>query len=159
MIQKYLKKCQEILNAECIITIFKFGKGTDQLTRTEQLEYVKGSDRPLTFILKTINSRGYIASFKLVEMPGCCGICISTGASVDGAYRNRGLGKVLNQFRKEIANYLGYTVLLCTDVDKNVAQKRILDKEGFKHVHQFTNKRTGNVVNISVFDIEDNTEG
>lgn len=93
------------------------------------------------------------ATFALLPMPGCCGICISTGAYVCSDLRGRGLGTILNTIRIEIARYMGYTVLLCTDVESNKAQRAILAKNGWKDIYQFVNKRTKNTVNISVIDL------
>lgn len=91
-----------------------------------------------------------VASFQLYPMINCCGICVSTQAEVAPEYRGRGLGTLLNSLRIDIARYLGYGLLLCTDVDSNEYQRRILKKNGWKDIHTFLNPRTKNKIHISV---------
>jgi hypothetical protein len=130
--------------------------GYDKLT-IGKLHYTK-SEYGLDVRIK--KGEQAIADFKLIQLPGCCGVLVSYNSYVYFTYRNRGMGKILNEFRQEIATYLGYTVMLCTDKDSNEPQSKILKSQGFKSVHQFTNRRTDNLVNISVLDlVKDNTEG
>lgn len=89
-----------------------------------------------------------LAQFNLIEMPGCCGVCISFNSWINYPYRRKGVGTLLAEFRKKAANLLGYTVMLCTDVDSNIPQQRILDKLNWEQIYSFKNKRTGNNVNI-----------
>lgn len=91
-----------------------------------------------------------ISTFKLVQMPGCCGICISTGVWVKFTYRNKGINTILNKFRIDITKLLGYGILLCTDVSNNIAEVKTLDKNGWKHIYNFKNPRTSNKINISI---------
>lgn len=93
------------------------------------------------------------ASFKLVQMPGCCGICISTGAFVYEEYRGKGLGTLLNKLRIEMARQMGYGILMCTDVAKNKAQRKILTGNDWQDILYFTNPRTKNDIYVSVFDL------
>ncbi len=94
-----------------------------------------------------------ISTFGLIEMPGCCGMLISTAAEVSKQFRNKGIGDRLHKFRKELAHQMSYSVLLCTDVDSNVPQRTILENNGWKKAHSFVNFRTNNLVNISVCDL------
>ena len=94
-----------------------------------------------------------IASFTLQQMVGCCGVCISTGASVHPDYQKRGLGLVMNSIRIDMARAMGYGVLMCTDVVKNEPQRKILVQNGWKDVHEFINPRTKNRVAISVINL------
>jgi hypothetical protein len=89
-----------------------------------------------------------LTQFTLVPMPGCCGIVVSTHASVNSMYKNRGIGTEMNKFRQEIALLYGYTVMMCTDVETNHPQQRILYKNGWQRLYSFRNKRTGNDVAI-----------
>ena len=92
---------------------------------------------------------GYpISEWRLVDMPGCCGILISTGAKVAIPYTNKGLGRLLNRFRIELARALGYGVLLCTDVITNRYQQAILDENGWEQITTFVNPRTYNIVEM-----------
>jgi len=94
-----------------------------------------------------------IASFQLVPMINCCGICVSTQASVNINYQHRGLGTLLNQTRIDIARYLGYGLLLCTDVENNLPQRKILEANGWKDVYKFINPRTKRNIFISVINL------
>lgn len=94
-----------------------------------------------------------IAGFTMLQLPGCCGVAISTRAVVGVPYRKRGLGALLNELRKDIAREAGYTVLMCTDVTRNTPQRKILEKNGWKNVFSFVNRRTGNEVAISVVEL------
>ncbi len=96
-----------------------------------------------------------IAGFKLVCMPGCCGIVVSTGAYVAAHQQGKGLGTLLNQMRVQIAWQLGYTVMICTDVEGNEPQRVILRTNGWDNIWYFTNRRTQNVVNVDMIDLFD----
>jgi len=89
-----------------------------------------------------------VAGFSLSQMPGCCGLCVSHDAYVISSLRGRGIGTALNELRIYLARNMGYTCLLCTDVDSNEPQKKILSKNGWKTNMTFCNKRTGNIVNL-----------
>ena len=73
---------------------------------------------------------------------------------VKSEYRNKGIGTLLNKFRQDVAQHQGYTILMCTDLDNNVPQKRILDSQGFQHIYQFINKRTKNLLNVSILKLD-----
>jgi GNAT superfamily N-acetyltransferase len=94
-----------------------------------------------------------VASFELHPMINCCGICVSSRAEVHKDFQGNGLGTLLNSFRVDVARYLGYGVLLCTDVSTNEPQRKILKANGWKDVYQFLNPRTKNRVFISVINL------
>lgn len=94
--------------------------------------------------------RTKIASFTLVQLPGCCGVQVSTGAWVAPEYRRRGLGTILNELRIYLSRIQGYGCLLCTDLLSNTPQRRLLSKLGWKDIHTFQNPRTTNQIAISV---------
>ncbi len=96
----------------------------------------------------------WVSSFSLQQLTGCCGVLVSTGSSVNANFQRKGVATRLNQLRKDIAQYLNYSIMLCTDVDSNEAQRRVLEKNGWQDVYQFTNRRTNNLLNISVCPIE-----
>lgn len=95
-----------------------------------------------------------VSFFTMIQMPGCCGVVVSTGSLVSACYRKKGIGTLLNLFRIEIAKILGYSLIFCTDVTENTAESRILEKNGWKIIDRFLNKRTNNNVNLSVFHIK-----
>lgn len=94
-----------------------------------------------------------VAFFQLSGMPGCCGVCVSHGASVYSQYRNKGLGTLLQLLRMDIARVNGYTVMLCTDRADNTYQNKILSKNGWPKIYDFTNKRTDNLINIHAINL------
>ncbi len=91
-----------------------------------------------------------ITSFKLGQLHGCCGVCVSFNADVNEKFRKKGVNKLGNKLRQEIARVCGYAVLLCTDVEGNVPQQKTLEKEGWQKLFAFVNNRTNNKVNISI---------
>lgn len=94
-----------------------------------------------------------VARFNLVPMPGCCGICISTGSKVDDEFKGKGIGTLLNSLRIDIAREMGYGLLMCTDVETNTPQRRILGKNGWRDIHKFVNPRTKNSVYVTVVNL------
>lgn len=93
------------------------------------------------------------AEFHLQQLPGCCGVCVSTGAQVHHSYQKKGLGVLLNSLRIDMARELGFGVLLCTDKMTNKPQRKILAANGWKDVHKFINPRTGNTIAISLINL------
>jgi hypothetical protein len=88
-----------------------------------------------------------IAHFKLVEMPGCCGVVISTAAWTEPKFRQRGIGTVMNKFRMAIARAVGYSTMMCTAVDDGITEK-ILAKNGWSKIGGFVNRRTNNSISM-----------
>src|SRR5574341_295163 len=93
------------------------------------------------------------SKFELIPMINCCGILVSTKAYVDNEYRDRGLGTLLNQVRIDIARYLGYGILLCTNDISNEPQQKILTKNGWKQIFKFVNPRTKNTIGIHIINL------
>ena len=145
MINKYIKQLEDLLNISIEIQISL--KGKFEKIESYNLVYVKNSEGS---IFKIISNNTTISQFKLIQMIGCCGICVSTGVYVHNEYRNKGVNTILNNFRIDIAKELGYGLLLCTDVSNNTAEVKTLDKNGWKHVYNFKNPRTSNKINISI---------
>ena len=145
MINKYIKQLEDLLNISIEIQISL--KGKFEKIESYNLVYVKNSEGS---IFKIISNNTIISHFKLIQMIGCCGICVSTGVYVHNEYRNKGVNTILNNFRIDIAKELGYGLLLCTDVSNNTAEVKTLDKNGWKHIYNFKNPRTSNKINISI---------
>lgn len=101
------------------------------------------------YYIRTAQGVG-VAAFKLLQFPGCCAFCISTGANVYNPYRNRGINKIANELRQAIASYAGYGAVICTDINTNVYARKTLQRNQFTDIYQLRNPRTGNLVNISV---------
>lgn len=99
-----------------------------------------------------VSEKSTIGYFYLEQLPGCCGVIVLFNMSV-GALTRLGIGTLLNELAKEIAKVHGYTVMLATDKHVNIPQRKILAKNNWKDIHQFRNKRTENVIDISVVDL------
>lgn len=99
-----------------------------------------------------------VAEWGLIQMIGCCGICVSTRSFVSYKYRNKGLGSILNEIRIIYAKCLGYGILMCTDIEQNTAQRKILAKNGWKDIFSFVNPRSSNTVFISVIELTTNSK-
>lgn len=96
------------------------------------------------------DKREHLGSFSLVCLPGCCGILVSTNAYVAAKYRQKGIGRILNEMRISIAYLWGYSCLLCTDIVNNHVQQKILNKNNWQEIYKFINTRTSNNVAIHV---------
>lgn len=87
--------------------------------------------------------------FGLQEMPGCCGILVSTDTYVAKSQRGKGIAQLMQQMKEVAARATGYQVLFCTvnisDPESSV-QEHILKKTGWKEVALFKNLRTKNQV-------------
>ncbi len=122
----------------------------------QTLDYYKPhGGTPQSYSVRIIidDKQHYISTFKLYEMPHCCAIMISCNVDVKEKYRNKGIGTILNKFRQEIGLLLGYSLLLCTDIEQNTHQRRLLKNNGWKDIYNVLNKRTGNNVFISVINL------
>lgn len=132
-----------------------------QETMLEQISKMVG--RPVSmeqlrdseFRLKVTENGDYVAAFCLNQLDGCCGVCVSYHAGVSMAYRNRGIGSLLNQMRQQIAWNWGYTVILCTDRCDNECQEKILSRNAWDRMMTFCNRRTGNDVSIYAKNLSD----
>lgn len=170
IIDKYKEEIAKII--ECKPTEILFYKDWPTNWQTKQPEEVKDLDyyKPTVgnasyaqFSIRragvpkgeAINSEGHgqVSNFTLAEMPHCCAIMISCGASINYKYRNKGLGTLLNSFRMDIAKHLGYSLLMCTDIESNEPQRKILQKNGWRDVCSVVNQRTRNKVFVSVINL------
>lgn len=107
-------------------------------------------DKPVDFVLYNDKKTMVISMFRMVQLPGCCGVCVSFHSTVSAEFRSRGIGTLLNKVRMEMARADGYTIMLCTDRMKNEPQRRILEKNGWKDIYRFTNRRTWSDLFISI---------
>ncbi len=151
MVKEYAKKLGELLGLEDVYFDLFYN---DKLSKLHDysLEYIKDENKPNTIYART-KEGATISSFSLSQLHGCCGVCISYHSFVCHDYRNKGVASLLNQMRQEIGKYLGYSLLICTDVVNNLPQSKILEKNEWKHVHRFQNKRTNNLLNLSVINL------
>jgi len=101
------------------------------------------------------DSSNRVAYFCLAEFPGCCGMAVSFCASVNSSYRNKGLGRLLNLLRQQIAYDNRFTVMVCTDVVTNEPQQKILTGNGWEKILEFKNRKTNNQVAMHKIDLKD----
>jgi len=146
MIEKYTKQLKRLLSKKVVIQCYLDNKYVD--LKEHHLIYIKDNPKGIEF--KVFNKDKTISQFKLIQMPGCCGICISTGTYVNPDFRGKGVNSLLNNFRIDIAKDLGYGLLMCTDLKSNTPQMKTLDKNGWKHIYEFKNPRTGNILNVTI---------
>ena len=147
MINNYINQLEKLLKQPVKILIYLNDKYVN--VNYDNLIYIKDNNTGLEF--KVLNDNNEIIStFKLIQMIGCCGICVSTNVFVTSEYRNKGVNTVLNNFRIDVAKYLDYGLLLCTDVSNNLPEVKTLDKNGWEHIYNFRNPRTSNNINISI---------
>lgn len=107
-----------------------------------------------TVIKMVMGKASLISSFKLYQLPHCCAYAMSCNVSIYPTYRGKGLGRILNNLRVEMAKQMGYSSILCTDVADNHPQREVLKKNGWSDVHSIRNRRTGNTVMLSVKTID-----
>lgn len=147
MIEKYTKQLKKLLGHDVIIQCYLDNKYIN--LKEHHLNYIKNNNSGIEFRILNIESV-VVSKFKLIQMSGCCGICISTETYVYPEFRGKGINIILNNFRIDIAKHLGYGLLMCTDLKSNTPQMKTLDKNGWKHIHEFKNPRTGNMLNITI---------
>lgn len=94
-----------------------------------------------------------ISTWNLYQLQHCCAFMVSCNVKVDVNYRNKRVGTVLNQLRQDIGRLLGYSAILCTDIEQNTNQRKLLKTNGWKDIHSIVNKRTNNRVYLSVVNI------
>jgi len=99
------------------------------------------------------NIQKEISSFKLYQLQHCCAIMVSCNVIVKKEYRGKRIGTILNQLRQDIGRLLGYSLVLCTDIEQNKHQRQLLKTNGWTDVYSVVNKRTKNRVYISVINI------
>lgn len=94
-----------------------------------------------------------ISSWKLYQLQHCCAFMVSCNVIVQESYRNKRIGTVLNQLRQDIGRLLGYSSIICTDIEQNINQRKLLYTNGWKDIYSVINKRTNNRVYLSVINI------
>ena len=109
----------------------------------------------------TINNKELLYEFNLSEMPGCCGIVISTTCKIHSDYQNKGLNKVLTDLKESMAYRAGFTVMLVTEITHenhraDTSRNVIGLKKNFSLLKTFKNKRSyGREVGIFYRELRD----
>jgi len=78
---------------------------------------------------------------------------VSCNASIKRGFRNNKIGTILNSLRQDIGRIMNYSTILCTDVEQNTYQRRVLKTNGWTDVYSVKNKRTNNKVYLTVKDL------
>jgi hypothetical protein len=157
------------LNIELFFKSYEFNNGWYSVTEKSggngkyELRFVINHNGDRNEVSFTKEEEKYnnkvIASWELVQMKNCCGVCVSTNACVTPDFRKIGIGSLLNQMRVEMAKSDGYGVLFCTAITgserkEERSQRHILERNGWSLVHKFTNPRTKNKVGMYVVNLK-----
>lgn len=94
------------------------------------------------------NHRGVVS--EIDNLPGCSQIAVFHSTFLPPDARGKGLGGDAHYDRIAEARLLGYDAAVCTCMMTNRPQVQILEKAGWKVVHQFTSDKTGNLVGLWV---------
>ena len=106
------------------------------------------------FHVFTKKGRVCIASFKLAQMPGCCGLLVSYNSGVAPPFRNKGVASALHKIKIKMAKDWGYSAMMCTDIVGNKPQEKILTKNKWATIANFKNRhRTDNDVAVRFLEI------
>ena len=101
------------------------------------------------FVIDT-EARSVVTSFIIEPMAGCSGIALFRAVEIRESYRGKGYGIHFLNLRERIALDFGYGVAMCTIVDTNKPQVKIMRKNGWHRLYDFTNPRTTNPVSVYV---------
>lgn len=83
---------------------------------------------------------------ELTALPGCSQVVVSHGVFVPTHKRGKGVGKKAHKARLAYIQDLGYDYSLCTVDSSNIAQKKILEVNGWKVLDSFVSSKTGHLV-------------
>lgn len=97
-------------------------------------------------ILTQDEERVEIACFRLQTMPGCSAIMVSSHERVSIPQRGKGIGRMLQKLRCDIAKRQGCQLIQCTTIEANIRQNKLLLQMGWHTVQSFDNPATGNKV-------------
>lgn len=130
-------------------------------------EVIRGEDRPdaiaerIHFYIRKLipppPEKGCTAGFarydnvlygNMMQLPGCCGVCLSFHANLNYPYRGKKFGKYFWGLRREIASRAGYTVLLGTTSQAQFQQEKIFESSRLELVKEFQNRRTRNNIKM-----------
>lgn len=84
---------------------------------------------------------------EVTSLPGCADIAVSHAMQCLIG-KGRGNAHAALRMREAQLRELGYCAMVCTVVEDNVAQQKVLSMGGYKVTLEFFNKRTGNMVRM-----------
>lgn len=89
-------------------------------------------------------------SYSLTPMPGCHAVLVSHDSWLNKDRQGFGLGDYFHKERLRLAQDANISCMTCTVEEGNEVEKHILEKNGWKKVHEFHNKHTENEVGLWV---------
>lgn len=117
-------------------TTFKIGKKENTL----QTIITKKDNE---FIARLILGESVIGDCKLIEMPGNCGIIVSTGLNVHEKYRRIGITSIFREQMYDILkNDMKISYVIGTVIDNNEIEMKSSEKAKFSTIDKFVNERT-----------------
>lgn len=121
-------------------------------------------------IIRTGNNEGgnRVAEWAFYELPGNCGVAVSSSVWINERYRGIGLNEVLNKMRQRMARLANYGGLLATTIadyqtpptdggeKRSRPENATLRSRGFKNFKPLRNPNSGNRIQVWFKDL---TEG
>ena len=101
-------------------------------------------DKPGVFTLHNLQNQ--LATFSIQELPGCCGVAVSFYSEVDPTYREQGIGELLLKVRMSAMRNQKYGSAICTTVNSNEIEKKMLRNAGWIKLYEFRNPKTNNII-------------
>lgn len=86
--------------------------------------------------------------YELNPFPGCNQLVVSNHSWIPPESRGKGLGDAAHKDRLHQMKALGYNYALCTVKADNVAQIKLLERNGWKKLDGFLNTETENFVEL-----------
>ena len=108
----------------------------------------KGNINGGRFSLYSLPNFELVTIFTLEQMKGCNGIVISRRVEITPDFRGKGYGSAFCTMRENIARHFGFSLIVCTIVVGNIPQEKIMAKNGWQKMVDFTNKKTSNNVSL-----------
>lgn len=103
----------------------------------------KGLQNPQKFTVIHKKTKKEIGTFTLAPMIGCCGIIISTALYLNKEYRSTPISKEFMQLKEWTPLYLGYSAVIATIREDNIAEIKSSTKRNYKTIARWRNDRTG----------------
>src|SRR5258706_13356463 len=76
-------------------------------------------------------------SYRLMGLPGCCGIAVSYNSQIMDELQGNGLGEHFHKERLSLIKDSGYSLAMATSIESNVVQKELFEKMGWKDLYSF----------------------
>jgi hypothetical protein len=143
---KFAKEISDFIKEECEdLSKHQFSIGID-------LNELPGDEVNLMISYNVGDERSTIINTRLKEVPQCCGMCLCYNNLVYSSYfLNDKLRTIIDNIKTFIAKNSGYSCMMITDIKSGYI--RLLERNGWKKIHYFINKRTNNEISVLIKDI------